>query len=177
MAKNFLRSVTPKPIWQALQAAKHRYDTRPVRLMEKWGVNFQRKDDIYSPLPDWDALVKNEKRWNKPSALKGIDYDLDKMKAEADRLFALSSTSERSPSDNPLPHVLDLLEYGEGYHQLDAMILYGVLTTLKPKRYVEVGGGMSTFFANLARQRYKTEGPYTKITTFEPFPLPRLADN
>lgn len=134
--------------------------------MKRWGVNFQRKADYYSPLPDWDQLITNRDRWNKPSQFKAIGYDVPSMARLASECFHTAA------NDN-IPHVLDLLEYGEGYHQVDAHILYGLLRKLKPKRYVEIGGGMSTYFANMARRHYRDE-VQTHITTYEPFPYPGL---
>jgi len=168
MAKKILRSLTPSPVWKTLQSGKRYYESLPVRLMKRWGVNFQRKNDLYSPLPDWNTLVANEKRWNKPSPLLGIDYSLEGMKQITRRLLSHVTAT------NPFPHITDLLQYGEGYTQVDGMMLYGMLMEHKPKRYVEVGGGMSTYFANHARQRYRSTGPYTRITTFEPYPYPGL---
>lgn len=166
MAKQLFRSLTPKPIWKALQTGKRYYDSFPVRMMNRWNVNFQRKNDVYSPLPDWNALVENEVRWNKPSAFKGIDFDLENMKRLTEDLLLFQRSTKS------FPHVKDLLDYGEGYQQVDALMLFGMLMQHKPKRYVEIGGGMSTYFANFARQQYKQ--PYTKIITFEPFPYPGL---
>lgn len=166
MAKELFRVLTPNFIWKALQAGKRYYDAFPVRMMNRWGVNFQRKNDVYSPLPDWNALVENQKRWNKPSSFQGIDYNLENMKRLTEELLSFQNTTK------PFPHVRDLLDYGEGYQQVDALMLYGMLLKHKPKRYVEIGGGMSTYFANFARQQYKQ--PYTQITTFEPFPYAGL---
>ena len=45
---------------------------------------------------------------------------------------------------------LEQVGYGPGYTAVDALTLYMMIRHLKPKRYVEVGSGLSTYYCSLA---------------------------
>src|SRR5260370_4941255 len=49
-----------------------------------------------------------------------------------------------------------------------------MLRDLKPRRYVEVGSGLSTFYCTLANQSNAQAGPPISITCIEPHPYPAL---
>ena len=51
------------------------------------GYTVARKGDYYSPLPYVPDLRKNLERWHRPSALTGIDFDLETMKKELANLL------------------------------------------------------------------------------------------
>lgn len=50
---------------------------------------------------------------------------------------------------------------------LDAVALYGIISTVNPRRYVEIGSGNSTKFV---RRAIKDMGLQTKITSIDPYP-------
>src|SRR6266550_7010351 len=50
------------------------------RALDNLGYNVSRKIDYYSPLPSVADLRATQTRWNKPSALHGIPFDLDHMR-------------------------------------------------------------------------------------------------
>ena len=64
--------------------------------------------------------------------------------------------------------------FGPGYPQMDALTLYMMIRYLKPKRYIEVGSGLSTCYCDLARQKNKAEGKALEITCIEPNPYDAL---
>jgi hypothetical protein len=76
----------------------------------------------------------------------------------------------------PSHESLARLRYGHGYPSVDALVLYAMLRDLKPKRYLEVGSGMSTYYCSLACQKNASEGHRTAITCVEPFPFKSLGE-
>ncbi|MBI1737080.1 MAG: class I SAM-dependent methyltransferase [Candidatus Rokubacteria bacterium] len=65
---------------------------------------------------------------------------------------------------------------GVGFTRPDARTLYYMLRALRPRRYVEVGSGVSTYYATLARDANRREGlTETEIICVEPYPGPGLA--
>lgn len=55
---------------------------------------------------------------------------------------------------------------------LDAVVLYGMISTLKPHRYVEIGSGFSTVFAASAKKDYS---PDTRIICIDPNPRANIS--
>ena len=64
--------------------------------------------------------------------------------------------------------------FGPGYPQFDARTLYYFLREHKPRRYLEVGSGLSTFYASLAAARNSADGSPLQITCIEPYPFDAL---
>jgi hypothetical protein len=65
--------------------------------------------------------------------------------------------------------------FGPGYTAVDALTLYMMIRDLKPRHYIEVGSGVSTFYCSLAAQRNRNEGHPLQITCIEPYPFQRLS--
>jgi hypothetical protein len=130
-----------------------------------------RKSDYYSPLTSVSELKSTFNRWHRPSALNGIEYDLDQMKAA---LSDLLSRYLPEFMDIPPYEQLDQAGWGHGYTAVDALTLYMMIRHLKPKRYVEVGSGLSTYYCSLAAARNASEGHPLVITCIEPYPFKKL---
>jgi predicted O-methyltransferase YrrM len=64
--------------------------------------------------------------------------------------------------------------YGPGYPPFDARTLYYLLREHKPARYLEVGSGLSTYYATLAGRRNAEDGSPLHITCVEPYPFDAL---
>jgi predicted O-methyltransferase YrrM len=64
--------------------------------------------------------------------------------------------------------------FGPGYPALDARTLYYLLREHRPARYLEVGSGLSTYYATLAAQRNAADGAPMQLTCIEPYPFPAL---
>lgn len=56
---------------------------------------------------------------------------------------------------------------------LDAVVLYGLVSTIKPGKYVEIGSGFSTIFASSAKKDYS---PDTQIICIDPSPRSIIND-
>jgi len=55
---------------------------------------------------------------------------------------------------------------------LDAVVLYGMISAYKPKRYIEIGSGFSTIFAASAKNH---NSPDTKIVCIDPNPRANIS--
>jgi hypothetical protein len=72
----------------------------------------------------------------------------------------------RRPTEPDAPYWLSAFLPG-----LDAALLYTVLREGNPRRYIEIGSGISTTFAALAR---RDGGLQTRITSVDPFPRAKI---
>jgi predicted O-methyltransferase YrrM len=64
--------------------------------------------------------------------------------------------------------------YGPGYPSLDSMLLYFMIRDIKPKNYIEIGSGFSTYMCTLAARKNENTGSYIGITCIDPFPQENL---
>ena len=140
-------------------------------LMERAGYVVARKTDYYSPLVSVADLKSTYERWSRPSALKGVHYDLEAMKRDLTALLAryLPEYAEIPPYEQ-----LREIGFGPGYTAVDALTLYMMIRHRKPKRYLEVGSGLSTYYCSLAAAKNASEGHPLEITCIEPYPFEKL---
>jgi predicted O-methyltransferase YrrM len=136
-----------------------------VDLSCKLGLNLARSRDYYSPLPVYSELARREKRWNRPSALGGVAYDLDGMRALTESLVREQGDSYRAL---PSYHELKGRGYGPGFTVIDGMFLFLMLRAKKPRLFVEVGSGLSTCYASLALAANAAEGSPGEIRCIDP---------
>ena len=142
------------------------------RSLEAAGYQVARDDDYYSPLPSVSRLKANVARWNRPSAMHGIEYDLVTMKSNLGELLARYLDEFLT---YPAYSQVQSMGFGPGYTAVDALTLYMMVRHLKPRRYIEVGSGVSTFYCNLAALRNASEGYPLEITCIEPYPYEKLS--
>ena len=131
------------------------------------GLNVAKTADYYSTLPVLERLYRNQERWNKPSAMVGVAFDMPEMKSLLDDLlrgFAQPMLEPAVFSD------LARQGFGPGYPRDDSIITYSLIRKLKPARYIEVGSGLSTAIARAAGSANAAEGRPMEITCIEPFP-------
>jgi predicted O-methyltransferase YrrM len=157
---------------RALHDLKRRSIRTGRRLVEAIGYNVARKSDYYSPLPVESVLERREGRWNKPSAMAGISFDVDLYKRRLSGLIRKYGEEFRA-----LPSYAEIatLGFGPGYTELDALVLYMTIRETKPRRYLEVGSGVSTYYCTLAAERNSKEGYPLEIRCIEPFPYEKLS--
>jgi hypothetical protein len=169
--RTFLRSILPPDVYGHLRDVKN----SPARMfqwtMDACGFVVARKSDYYSPLPSRRGLTSTKARWTKPSSLLGIAYDVAEMKVTLADLVGRyhAEFMELQPYEEALA-----LWFGPGYTRLDAQVLYAMLRAKKPARYVEVGSGLSTYYASLAGQKNASDGRPMQITCVEPYPFEAL---
>lgn len=181
--------MVPGFLWQQMRAVKdwvnrkvgskvaqiiliNLHDPELQRTVEGAGYDVARKEDYYSPLASVGTLRKNRARWDRPSALHGIDYDIDKMKS---LLAELLKRYAAEFSSYPPYEELQKIGYGPGYTAVDALTLYMMVRQARPRRYVEVGSGLSTYYASLAAEKNAAEGHPMEIICIEPFPYGKLS--
>jgi predicted O-methyltransferase YrrM len=167
MLKSLARTVLPTAAWSQLQRFKQ-YAQGPARFREAmgWaGFTVARKSDYYSPLPSTDNLRRTMSRWNKPSALRGINYDLGQMKID---LTSLLSRYLEEFLELPPYAELQQLGFGPGYTAVDGLTLYLMIRHLKPARYLEVGSGLSTYYCSRAAAKNREEGDPVELVCVEP---------
>ena len=140
-------------------------------FLDRAGYVVARKDDYYSPLVSVTDLKSTFNRWYRPSALKGVEYDLERMKVTLSDLL-----SRYLPEFMSIPPYEELqrVGFGPGYTAVDALTLYLMIRHLKPARYIEVGSGLSTYYCSLAAARNAAEGHPLAITCIEPYPFEKL---
>ncbi len=171
MLKKILKNLLPGRLWNQLRKLK----PLPVKLLQaslaRLGYNVARLHDYYSPLPYVPHLKRNLKRWHRPSGLAGVEFDLEAMKRDLTRMLALYGGEFEA-----LPPFTGLKQagYGPGYTAVDALVMYLYIRDLKPKRYLEVGSGLSTYYCSLAAAQNVREGHPLAITCIEPNPFDKL---
>jgi len=169
--RTLLRKTLPPGIYEQLHDVKN----SPARIfqwtMDVFGFVVARKSDYYSPLPSRRRLTSTMARWAKPSSLLGVKYDVAGMKVTlADMVGRYHEEFVNLPSyEESLA-----LGFGPGYTRLDALVLYAMLRARKPARYLEVGSGLSTYYASLAGKKNANEGRAMQITCVEPYPFEAL---
>ncbi|MEZ4644284.1 MAG: class I SAM-dependent methyltransferase [Chloroflexota bacterium] len=173
--KSFLQRTLPRNMWGLLENAKKTVERPFITLIRSFasflGYNLVRKKDYYSPLPVLADLQKNEARWNHPSTLSGIHYNLDDFKATLTEMLADYYTEFAQ-----LPPYQEIIRkgFGPGYTELDALALYLIVRQYKPRRYIEVGSGVSTYYCSLAATQNEIDGNSLQIHCIEPYPYDHL---
>jgi predicted O-methyltransferase YrrM len=136
------------------------------------GFNVVRKADYYSTLPVLTEIGRTRDRWDRPSALPGLDVDVAAMTA---RLAELAERWEPDFDRSTGDYLANQQQgFGPGYPRFDARTLYYLLREHKPAAYLEVGSGLSTYYATLAARRNAEDGAPMKITCIEPYPFAAL---
>jgi predicted O-methyltransferase YrrM len=142
------------------------------RFFALFGFNIVKRADYYSTLPVLAEIEASRARWDKPSSLSGVAVDLPAMRTRLSRLAdsweADFQHTAGSYADNQRQG------FGPGYPAFDARTLYYMLREHKPSAYLEVGSGLSTYYATLAARRNADDGAPMKITCIEPYPFDAL---
>ena len=167
-----LKKNLPPNIYRRLRTAKQAPARIFQRTMELSGFVVARTSDYYSPLPSRTKLARTMPRWSRPSSMWGLEWDLAEMKSKMAHL--LNEYSEEFLALVPYEESVKL-GFGPGYARVDAMVLYAMIRDKKPTQYLEVGSGLSTYYASAAAQRNAEGGHPMCITCIEPYPFPALA--
>jgi predicted O-methyltransferase YrrM len=137
-----------------------------VDAVNRMGWIVARTSDYYSPLRPVAELERHVGRWFQPSRMQGVAFDLDAMAATLEELVAAWL-----PEYSALPSYDEIKRrrHGPGFTTVDAMVLYMMLRRHRPRRYVEVGSGLSTYYAGLAAARNAGDGRPMEMTVVDPF--------
>jgi len=143
------------------------------RIARLLGLDIARHGDYYSVLPDHDELRRNRERWDRPSELAGLSIDVGllgkRLGGLADRWEGDYRTRTGAWADN------QKRGFGPGYPAFDARTLYYVLRDIRPARYLEVGSGLSTYYASVAAAANAEDRATMQITCIEPYPYEALS--
>jgi hypothetical protein len=136
------------------------------------GFNVVKKADYYSTLPVLSEIEATKSRWNRPSGLAGLDVDLPAMK---ERLAGLADRWDGDFRSQAGDYAANQRQgFGPGYPPFDARTLYFMLREHKPSAYLEVGSGLSTYYATLAGRLNAEDDSPLGITCIEPYPFAAL---
>jgi predicted O-methyltransferase YrrM len=151
------------PLLRRWYGAAHR---AAISALNRMGWVVARASDYYSPLRPVAELERHVERWYRPSRLTGVGFDLPAMMAELEGM-----TAAWLPEYAALPAYDEIKEQrrGPGFTRVDALVLYLMLRRHQPPRYVEVGSGLSTWYAAQAAAKNAAEGRPMKMTVVDPF--------
>jgi predicted O-methyltransferase YrrM len=121
----------------------------------------------YTPVADVLALRRTKESWARRSSMTGVDIDIEQ---QAKRLIDMVGPFEREYRGNRAFKEAVEKRFGPGFGYIEAQCLHGVLRSLKPKRILEVGSGVSTHCMLQAVALNPAEGRLAKITCVEPHP-------
>lgn len=169
--KELLRRILPGPVWVFLRRRREDLIFGFRRSLEALGYNVARRRDFYSPLPVVSDLRRNVSRWNRPSGMPGLAYDLEELKRTLSRML---SRYRDEFATHPAARDVKLAGFGPGFPAVDALTLYAMIRDLRPRRYLEVGSGVSTYFCSRAAIENEREGHPLQIRCIEPNPYPGL---
>jgi predicted O-methyltransferase YrrM len=126
---------------------------------------------FYSPLPDMSALERNRHRWYREDRLDGMHMDLDRQRAFLKSLVPFRAECDQLLSEEEVT----AQGYGLGYGAVEASFLHGMIRRFKPRRMIEVGSGVSTYFAlHALEMNRRQDGVDSTLTCIEPYPKPKL---
>ncbi len=160
-----LKTMLPPAVRNALQQWLQ-------RALAGCGLNVAKAGDYYSPLPSIDSLRATKDRWCRPSAMRGVTYDVPAM---TEYIAALLAKYRPELAALPSYEEITRQRFGPGYTETDALILYMMIREHKPARYVEVGSGVSTYYSSLAAAQNEKSGHPMQLTCIEPYPNKALA--
>jgi hypothetical protein len=153
-----------------LLLGKGSFSRERFTFFEKFGVHVL-PVHYYSPVPDTRELRKNLDKWYREWSFTGVDFDIEGQLQILDEFRAYNHECDDLLSYNdPFLH-----ELGEGFGEVESHILHAMIRRLKPRNVIEVGSGMSTFFAvNALSRNYEEAGIAATMTCIEPYPRPAL---
>lgn len=123
---------------------------------------------FYSPLVDPGEI--NLSRMGKKRELPGVRIDMAKVSMWFREISRYAPEFSWAPRDGATGKV----PWAETYTTLDSVVLYCLLRHLKPRRYIEVGCGVSSQVSSEALRANERQGVRAEATFIEPFPGPRL---
>jgi hypothetical protein len=150
------------PLRRALRGA-HR---TAVRTLNRLGWVVAPVGDYYHALRPTAELERHATRWHRPSGLRGIAFDLPAMATLLERLLA---TYGEEYARLPQYDAIKAERRGPGFTRVDALVLYLMLRDRKPTRYLEVGSGLSTWYASQAAARNAADGRPMAMTVVDPY--------
>ncbi len=121
---------------------------------------------FYSPIPDLDAVTADAARiFDRPDSILGVDLRRDAQRA---RFESIATRWSEFPYYGAADPQLRYRPDNDYFGHMDGLVLFGMLVTIKPKRYVEIGSGWSSALVLDTRQRLLDRD--LECTFVEPYP-------
>jgi len=125
----------------------------------------------YSPVANILELERTKRVWAKKSELPGVAVSLDE---QVENLRAICLPYRAEYLGNKVYHE-GAKKLRQAYGYIEAEALHAVIRHYRPRRVIEVGGGLSTFCTLTALRMNEKEGAGTwSMTSIEPYPSPSL---
>lgn len=175
-AKQVLSGFLPDALIRFLDGLVFRFRRARIRGAQRvagwFGYNLVKRADYYSVLPVLEEIEQTRERWDRPSELVGVEVNPTVLQKNLAELADLWEAEYQSVAPDYLGNTRK--GFGPGYPAFDARTLYYMLREHKPARYLEVGSGLSTYYASLAAEKNAAEGRPLHITCIEPYPFDAL---
>src|SRR5438552_11047042 len=143
------------------------------RLFTSWYQIPVPPTHFYSPLPDINSLRRNYDRWHREGDFRGMNFSLDEQCAFVAKLEKYSAECAALRS---VAHITEE-GYGLGYGVVEAHFLHCILRHIKPARVIEVGSGVSTWFAlNALKMNRAEDARSSMLDCIEPYPTQELRE-
>jgi predicted O-methyltransferase YrrM len=125
---------------------------------------------FYEPIPDSRALLASAHK-SPSSSLKGIQLnDEEQLRLLEEFAYRFGREYETFPEDSTVPHQFRLKN--SAFTGADAVILYCMVRSFKPKRIIEIGSGNSTYLSAQAILQNSQDDPQYEgdLMAIEPYP-------
>ena len=143
----------------------------PFEEIQRRGWHFQ-PNHFYWPLNDVAFLRDNRDLWHDRGLPAGVDWDLDAQIAHARAASAYMRELDDVP-EHLHGRTVQFAWDNQAFSAADAIVYYGLVRRLEPRRVIEVGSGWSSLL--LARALARNERP-CEVALVEPFPNEWLFD-
>ena len=122
----------------------------------------------YSPVADVRDLEVTKAVWAKRSPMLGIE--VTDLKQQLAKLLEMVKPFKSEYEGSRMSREAESSNLGLGFGFIEAQCLHGVLRSLKPKRMIEIGSGVSTHWAINAMSLNALEQSPGTIICIEPYP-------
>lgn len=140
-------------------------------LLERLGLHVLPRH-FYSPVADRRGLAADPPAWRRPTALTGVEWDLD-----AQLGWLADICAEHLDEVRGFSFLAGLEQRGIGfrYGHVEGQVLHCAVRSLAPPRVVEVGSGASTALISAATALNESEGRgASRIVSIDPYAPPEL---
>jgi hypothetical protein len=132
----------------------------------------------YVSEPNIIELGRTVDLWAKPSAMSGVDVNLDE---QIDKLRRVCTPFQQEFYGNPYYHHAVNQPFPSGrsrtFGYIEAQVLHAVVRYYKPARLIEIGGGVPTYCTSQAfGMNRRDTGVNGRITCIEPCPIGLIKD-
>lgn len=169
--KNISRIVKSQGAWRLVSVHIRRaIFRRGFSFFETFGIHVL-PVHFYSPIPDSRYLRRTKEKWYRPSKLVGVDMAFERQTRVLQELREFNEEYENLHSSLVSPR----LALGEGYGEIEPLILYAMVRSTKPKLILEIGSGVSTLYGLAAlNKNSRSDGKKGRIRCIEPYPFKGL---